>query len=62
MARKYLGRYFKEEKGIFKNKFVYGDLVVTADSFAEAQQNLCARMGDFKDIKVWFITPLWRDM
>lgn len=62
MPRKYLGKYFKEEKSFLKNKVVVGDFMVTADSFDEAQQRLCERMGEFKDIKAWFIIPLWRDM
>ena len=62
MSRKYLGKYLKEEKGFFKNKVVISNLMITADSFVEAQQRLCERMSEFKDIKVWFITPLWRDM
>lgn len=60
MSRKYLGKYFKEEKSFFKNKVVIGDFMVTADSFAEAQQRLYERMNEFKDIKVWFITPLYK--
>lgn len=59
MPRKYLGKYFKEEKGFLKNKIVVGNLLVIADSFVEAQQQLCERMSEFENIKYWLITPYW---
>ena len=61
MARKYLGKYVKIEKGFFKDKCIHGDLMVTADSFAEAQSRMCESMKDYPDVKVWFISPMWRD-
>ena len=61
MARKYLGKYVKIEKGLFKNKYICGDLMVAADSFVEAQNRMCESMKDYPDVKVWFITPMWRD-
>lgn len=61
MARKYLGKYIKIEKKIFKDKYIAGNLSVEADSFVEAQSQMCERMKDYPDIKVWFISPVWRD-
>lgn len=61
MAKKYLGKYVKITKGIFKDKYIYGDLMVTADSFAEAQSTMCESMKDYPDVKVWLISPVWRD-
>lgn len=62
MARKYLGKYVKVEKGLFKDKYIHGDLMVTADSFAEAQSRMCEAMKAYPQVKVWFITPVWRDV
>ena len=61
MVRKYLGKYVKVEKGLFKDKYINGDLLVAADSFAEAQSRMCESMKDYPDVKVWFISPVWRN-
>lgn len=61
MARKYLGKYVKIEKRFFKDKYICGDLMITAESFAEAQSRLCESMKNYPDIRVWFISPVWRD-
>jgi hypothetical protein len=62
MARKYFGKYARIEKGFLKNKIVVGNLLVTADSFAEAQQQLCERISEFENIKYWLITPYWEEI
>ena len=65
MDRNYLGFYVREttkEKGFFHKRTVkeniFGRLRVAANSFAEAQEALCLKMGE-KNIVVAIIFPYW---
>lgn len=67
MGRKYQGfgiREVETEKGIwFKRKVkktFFSRIQVEGDSFADAQQTLCDRMGEY-NITVAIITPYWEE-
>ena len=60
MIRRYCGKYVQEEKSFWKTKYVTGNLLIQANSFAEAQERLSnemSRLDRMKNIKICFITP-----
>lgn len=60
MKKQYIGCYVEEKKSWLKKKTIYGNLIVRADSFVEAQHLLCEKMNDC-DLKICILLPICKE-